>query len=100
MLRGANGRVCNASRQSNRMDSSAQRPARIRFGSFELDAGVGELRESGRLRSLPAQPFRVLALLTDRAGEIVTRQEIRRCLWGNRKYVDVDRGINFCLNQI
>jgi DNA-binding winged helix-turn-helix (wHTH) protein/tetratricopeptide (TPR) repeat protein len=82
------------------MDSSAQRPARIRFGSFELDAGVGELRESGRLRSLPAQPFRVLALLTDRAGEIVTRQEIRRCLWGNRKYVDVDRGINFCLNQI
>jgi len=61
---------------------------------------MGELREGGRLRSLPAQPFRVLALLTDRAGEVVTRQEIRQCLWGERKYVDADRGINFCVNQI
>lgn len=82
------------------MDSLAQPHARIRFGSFELDVAAGELRESGRLRSLPAQPFRVLTLLTDRAGEIVTRQEIRYCLWGDRKYVDVDRGINFCVNQI
>lgn len=82
------------------MDSPAQRPAVIRFGSFELDAAAGELRESGRPCSLPAQPLRVLALLTERAGETVTRQEIRRCMWGDRKYVDVDRGINFCLNQI
>jgi DNA-binding winged helix-turn-helix (wHTH) protein len=48
----------------------------------------------------PAQPFRVLVLLTDHAGELVTRQEIRRCLWGDRKYVEADRGINFCMNQI
>jgi DNA-binding winged helix-turn-helix (wHTH) protein/tetratricopeptide (TPR) repeat protein len=82
------------------MDSPAPPPVRIQFGSFELDATVGELREGGQLRGLPAQPLRVLVLLTERAGEIVTRQQIRRCLWGERKYVDADRGINFCINQI
>ena len=82
------------------MDSPAQRPVVIRFGSFELDLAACELRENGALRKLPAQPFRVLALLIERAGDLVTRQEIRRCLWGERKYVDVDDGINFCVNQI
>jgi eukaryotic-like serine/threonine-protein kinase len=82
------------------MDSPAQPPVLIRFGSFELDLAACELRENGALRKLPAQPFRVLALLVERGGELVTRQEIRRCLWGERKYVDVDDGINFCVNQI
>jgi eukaryotic-like serine/threonine-protein kinase len=82
------------------MDSPAQPQNILRFGSFELDAAAGELREAGTSRRLTAQPFRVLVLLTDHAGELVTRQEIRRCLWGDRKYVEVDRGINFCINQI
>ena len=82
------------------MDSPAQPPVLIRFGPFELDLAACELRQSGALRKLPAQPFRVLALLIERGGELVTRQEIRRCLWGERKYVDVDDGINFCVNQI
>ena len=82
------------------MDSPAQPPVVIRFGSFELDLAAYELRENGALRKLAAQPFRVLALLIERAGDLVTRQEIRRCLWGERKYVDVDDGINFCVNQI
>jgi DNA-binding winged helix-turn-helix (wHTH) protein/tetratricopeptide (TPR) repeat protein len=82
------------------MDSPAQPHDVLRFGSFELDAASGELREAGKSRRLTAQPFRVLVLLTDHAGELITRQEIRRCLWGDRKYVEVDRGINFCMNQI
>jgi eukaryotic-like serine/threonine-protein kinase len=82
------------------MDSPAQPHDVLRFGPFELDAAAGELREAGTSRRLTAQPFRVLVLLTDRAGELVTRQEIQRCLWGDRKYVEVDRGINFCMNQI
>jgi eukaryotic-like serine/threonine-protein kinase len=82
------------------MDSPAQPQDVLRFGSFELDAAAGELREAGTARRLTAQPFRVLVLLTDRAGELVTREEIRRCLWGDRKYVEADRGINFCMNQI
>ena len=82
------------------MDSPAQPLNVLRFGSFELDVSAVELRESGTLRRLPAQPFRVLVLLADHAGELVTRQDIRHCLWGDRRYVEVDRGINFCVNQI
>jgi DNA-binding winged helix-turn-helix (wHTH) protein len=67
------------------MDSPAQPPVLIRFGSFELDLAACELRQNGALRKLPAQPFRVLALFIERGGELVTRQEIRRCLWGERK---------------
>jgi eukaryotic-like serine/threonine-protein kinase len=82
------------------MDSPAQTDRVLRFGPFQLDSAAAELRESGALRRLSPQPFRVLLLLVDRAGHIVTREEIRRCLWGERKYVDVERGINFCMSQI
>jgi eukaryotic-like serine/threonine-protein kinase len=82
------------------MDTSAQPDLVLRFGPFELNAAAAELRENGALRRLPPQPFRVLLLLADRAGLIVTRKEIRSCLWGERKYVDVEHGINFCVNQI
>src|SRR5271168_2336637 len=82
------------------MDSPAQPDLVLRFGPFELNAAAEELREHGTLRGLPPQPFRVLVLLADRAGQIVTRKEIRQCLWGERKYVDVEHGINFCVNQI
>jgi TolB-like protein len=38
--------------------------------------------------------------LVERAGQVVTREEIRKALWGNETFVDFDRGINFCVNQI
>jgi eukaryotic-like serine/threonine-protein kinase len=82
------------------MDTPAQQDLVLRFGPFELNAAAEELRENGSLRRLPPQPFRVLLLLAGRAGQIVTREEIRHCLWGERKYVDIERGINFCVNQI
>jgi DNA-binding winged helix-turn-helix (wHTH) protein/tetratricopeptide (TPR) repeat protein len=82
------------------MDTPAQPDLVLRFGPFELNAAATELRENGMLRRLPPQPFRVLLMLVDRAGQIVTRKEIRHCLWGERKYVDVEHGINFCVNQI
>jgi eukaryotic-like serine/threonine-protein kinase len=82
------------------MDTPAQPDLVLRFGPFELNAAAEELRENGSLRRLPPQPFRVLLLLAGRAGQIVTREEIRHCLWGERKYVDIERGINFCVNQI
>jgi DNA-binding winged helix-turn-helix (wHTH) protein len=82
------------------MDTPAQQDLVLRFGPFELNPAAEELRENGSLRRLPPQPFRVLLLLAGRAGQIVSREEIRHCLWGERKYVDVERGINFCVNQI
>ncbi len=72
----------------------------IRFGAFELDAASSELRKAGILLKIHPQPLRVLMLLLERPGQIVTREEIRRCLWGNNTFVDFERGINFCVKQI
>jgi Tol biopolymer transport system component/DNA-binding winged helix-turn-helix (wHTH) protein len=70
------------------------------FGGFELDAAKSELRKGGVLLKVHPQPFRVLLMLAEGSGQIVTREEIRRCLWGDNTFVDFERGINFCVNQI
>jgi len=72
----------------------------IRFGSFKLDASAAELRKNGTLIRLQPQPLRVLLLLTQHAGQVVTREEIQRCLWSDSTFVDFERGINFSINQI
>jgi Tol biopolymer transport system component/DNA-binding winged helix-turn-helix (wHTH) protein len=82
------------------MASPAYPPPVIRFGLFELDAGNGELRKAGVPVKIHPQPFRVLLLLAQRHGQIVAREEIRRSLWGDNTFVDFERGINFCVNQI
>jgi DNA-binding winged helix-turn-helix (wHTH) protein len=75
-------------------------PVKIRFDSFELDPASGELRKSGILVKLQPQPFRVLLLLLDRAGQVVPREDIQRCLWTDSTFVDFDHGINFSINSI
>jgi len=82
------------------MASPAPTPARIRFDAFELDAASGELRKAGILLKLQPQPFRVFLLLIERAGQVVTREEIQRCLWTDSTFVDFEHGINFSINQI
>ena len=71
-----------------------------RFGAFDLDLRAGELRRDGAVVKLQPQPFRVLALLVARAGELVTRDELKKVLWGEETYVDFERGLNFCINQV
>jgi eukaryotic-like serine/threonine-protein kinase len=73
---------------------------KVRFGAFELDPATGKLFKSGIPIKLQPQPFRVLQLLTERPGQVVTREEIQRCLWGDSTFVDFERGINFSINQI
>jgi TolB-like protein/DNA-binding winged helix-turn-helix (wHTH) protein len=72
----------------------------LRFGPFKLDRVAGELRKAGILIKLQPQPFRVLLLLAERAGTVVTREEIQRCLWSEATFVDFEHGINFSINQI
>jgi eukaryotic-like serine/threonine-protein kinase len=72
----------------------------VRFGAFELDFATGELRKTGLLVHLQQQPFKVLALLASRAGQLVTREEIQREIWRSDTYVDFDQGLNFCIKQI
>jgi DNA-binding winged helix-turn-helix (wHTH) protein len=71
-----------------------------RFGVFELDVEAGELRRSGRLVALTGQPMRVLLKLVARVGEVVTREELQREVWGERTHVDFEAGLSTCINQV
>ncbi len=74
---------------------------RFRFGEFEFDVSSGELHRSGGgdPECLPPQPARLLHLLADRAGAIVTRDEIRERLWADT-HVDLDASLHFCVRQL
>jgi Tol biopolymer transport system component/DNA-binding winged helix-turn-helix (wHTH) protein len=72
----------------------------IHFGPFELDPDAEQLRKSGVALKLQPQQFVVLLMLAQRAGEIVSRHEIQQRVWGDGTFVDFDRSINFCINQI
>jgi DNA-binding winged helix-turn-helix (wHTH) protein len=72
----------------------------LQFGPFELDLKSGELRRAGGLLKLQPQPFKVLAQLASRAGELVTREEIQHEVWPAGTFVDFEQSLNFCIRQI
>ena len=72
----------------------------IRFGLFELDPVSRELRKRGIPVKLQPQQFAVLLMLTQRAGQIVSRGRNSPTYLGNDTFVDFERGINFSINQI
>jgi Tol biopolymer transport system component/DNA-binding winged helix-turn-helix (wHTH) protein len=82
------------------MASPGTQSGTIRFGPFELDPANRELRKGGSVVKLQRQQFAVLLLLVERAGQIVSREEIHQHIWGNDTFVDFERGINFAINQI
>lgn len=71
-----------------------------RFGVFELDINAGELRKSGVKLRLQGQPIQVLTLLLERAGEVVTREELRQKLWAADTFVDFDHSLNTAINKV
>ena len=71
-----------------------------RFGVFELDLSAGELRKSGVKLRLQEQPFQVLAMLLERAGNVVTREELRQQLWPSDTFVDFDHSLNTAVNKV
>jgi DNA-binding winged helix-turn-helix (wHTH) protein len=72
----------------------------LRFGVFEMDVRSGELRRNGALVRLQPQPFKVLALLASRPGDVVTREEIQAEVWPAGTFVDFEQSLNFCVRQI
>src|SRR5271168_2152566 len=73
---------------------------RMHFGVFELDLRAGELRKYGLKVRLQEQPFQILAMLVEHAGEVVTREELQRKLWPADTFVDFDHGLNKAINKI
>ena len=82
------------------MGSPEGKNGRIHFGPFELDPDEQQLRKRGIPVKLQPQQFAVLWMLTQRAGQIVSRDEIHQHIWGTDTFVDFERGINFAINQI
>ena len=80
---------------------SQQHPRRILgFGSFEVDLASGELRREGLKVRLQDQPLRLLLLLLERAGEVVTREELRTKLWPADTFVDFDHSLNTAVRKL
>jgi TolB-like protein/DNA-binding winged helix-turn-helix (wHTH) protein/Tfp pilus assembly protein PilF len=75
-------------------------PSRLRFGPFELDSRAGELWREGRKVHLQEQPCRVLALLLEQRGQVVTRDELRARLWAAETFVDFDHGLNTAIKKL
>jgi eukaryotic-like serine/threonine-protein kinase len=78
----------------------SQRPLIIRFAAFELDLRARELRKDGRSTGLPEQSITVLAMLLERPGELVLREEIRSKLWPNDTVVEFDHSINTAIGRL
>jgi cholera toxin transcriptional activator len=72
----------------------------VRFGVFEVDLDAGELRKNGARIRLQEQPFQVLAALLERAGLVVTREELRQKIWPADTFVDFDHSLNTAVNKI
>lgn len=76
-------------------------PARqARFGLYEADFASGELRKNGNKLRLQEQPFQVLVVLLDRAGQVVTRDELQQKLWPADTFVDFDHSLNTAINKL
>ena len=78
----------------------AVRTRRKRFGAFEVDLHSGEVYKYGVRLKLQDQPFQVLALLLERSGDLVTREELRQKLWPADTFVDFDTGLNSVIKKL
>ena len=72
----------------------------MRFGAFEADLEARELRKQGMKIKLQDQPFQLLVVLLECAGEIVTREQLRQKLWPKDTFVDVDNSVNAAINRL
>jgi len=72
----------------------------LRFAVFEVDLAAGELRKNGNRIRLQEQPFQILVCLLARAGEVVTREELRQKLWPADTFVDFDHSLNTAIAKL
>lgn len=83
------------------MVSPERSPRRIlRFGGFEVDLKAGELFKGGTKVRIQQQPFRVLALLLERPGEVITREELRQAIWPAGTFVEFDLGLDAAIHKL
>jgi DNA-binding winged helix-turn-helix (wHTH) protein len=72
----------------------------LRFGIFELDTRAGRLYKDGRFVRLQPKPFKLLCLLAENGGRLVSREEIQKALWASDTFVDFEQSVNFAIRQV
>ncbi len=82
------------------MEKSISSRTVVQFGPFEADFRTRELRKHGVNLKLVGQPFEVLAMLLERPGQLVTREELLARLWPTDTFVDFDHGLNAVVNKL
>jgi DNA-binding winged helix-turn-helix (wHTH) protein len=82
------------------MSSPGRSSGIVRFGVFEVDLRAGELHKAGHKIKLQIQPFHALALLLERPGEVVTREEFEKRLWPGDTFVDFDHSLNTAIKKL
>jgi TolB-like protein/DNA-binding winged helix-turn-helix (wHTH) protein/tetratricopeptide (TPR) repeat protein len=90
--------MCNASEPT--MPTTSPLTVIFQFGVFQLDLNARELHKAGVKVKLQGQPFRVLAVLVEHAGQVVTRNELRQKVWPGNVYVDFDQGLNNAIKKV
>jgi DNA-binding winged helix-turn-helix (wHTH) protein len=72
----------------------------VKFDVFEVDLRAKELYKGGRKVKLQIQPFQVLAMMLERPGEVVTREEMQKRLWPADTFVDFDHSVNTAIKKL
>src|SRR6266852_4338665 len=96
----ANGARVSSHKPVFHMDDSERSAQIVRFGIFEADLQTGELHKNGIKAPLQGQPVQVFAILLERSGELVTREELRQKVWPEHTFVDFDQALNTAIAKI
>ena len=75
-------------------------PSTLKFGPYVVDLAVGEVRKHGFRIRLQEKPLRVLSLLAERQGQLVTREELKKRLWPDETFVDFEAGLNTAVSKL
>src|ERR1700731_4223163 len=82
------------------MPAPPQDSRTLRFDIFTLDLRAGELYKGGHKIKLQEQPFRILAMLLEQPGQVVTREQLRERLWPEDTFVDFDHSLNTAVKKL
>src|SRR5271154_1487927 len=82
------------------MEPSQARTRLVAFDRFQVDLASGRLLKNGRRIRLQPQPFRMLELMLERPGELITREEVCRALWNSDTFVEFDHSLGTAVNKI
>ena len=72
----------------------------VRFGTYEVSLQSGEVRKAGLRIKVQQQPMKLLGILLERPGEVVTREELRARVWSDEAFGDFDQAVNIAIAKL